>query len=99
VYDITLNGSSVTSEASPSTTGTSRTDTFYRLFGDVSGAERVNAADYNQFLSTYNLKPGQSGYIAGFDASGGGTNKINAADYNLFLANYNKRFTGFTATI
>ena len=100
LYDITLNASDVTLDGSPSVTATPRaTDTFYRLFGDLIGNQtRVNATDYGDFLSTYNLRSGQTGYIAAFDITGTGA-RINATDYGDFLADYNTRYTGFTPTI
>lgn len=99
VYDITLNAAAVTSDANPAIASQTRaTDTFYRLYGDVTGSEHVNNVDYNLFLASYNLKPGQPGYQAALDSTGSGA-KISNTDYNLFLANYNKKVSGFTATI
>lgn len=98
-YDITLNPTVVTSDHNPAIAAQARaTDTFYRLFGDVTGTQRVNNVDYNLMLGAYNLKSGQSGYLAALDASGTGS-KIGNADYNAFLANYNQRLSGFTPTI
>ena len=98
VYDITMNAAAITSDANPAVTSQARsTDTFYRLYGDLTGNQRVTAADYNAFLSTYNLRSNQAGYLAAFDAQN--TGRINAADFNAFLADYNQRLSGFTATI
>ena len=98
VYDITLNSTAVSSEASPTATVTPRaTDTFYRLFGDAQGTAKVNSADYTAFLSTYGLKSTAPGYLAYF--ADDGTGKIDAADYNAFLGNFGKKLSGFTATI
>ena len=98
VYDITLNNAAVTSDANPSVRSQTRpTDTFYRLFGDAQGTGKVNAADYNAFLSSYGLKSGSAGYL-GYFADDGST-KIDAADYNAFLGNYGKKLSGFTVTI
>jgi hypothetical protein len=95
VYDITLNGSAATSDANPTVTGTSRTDTFYRLFGDVTGAGSVSGTDYNALLSTFNLKSTAPGYLACFNEDG--ASKIDAPDYNAFLANFGARFKNVTS--
>ena len=55
VYDVNLNGSAVTSDANPAVNAQSRTDTFYRLFGDAQGIGAVCAADYNALLSTFEM--------------------------------------------
>jgi hypothetical protein len=99
VYDLTMNAAAVSSDANATFTSQSRaTDTFYRLFGDYLGTERVNATDYNDFLAAYNSHYGQTGYVEAFDVTGT-DQRINATDYNDFLADYNERFSGFTATI
>jgi hypothetical protein len=90
VYDITVNGSAVASDANPTVTGTSRTDTFYRLFGDATGAGSVGVQDYNAFLTTYQLKTTAAGYLAYFNEDG--DTKVDLGDYNAFHANYAKRF-------
>jgi parallel beta-helix repeat protein len=95
VYDITLNGSAVSADANPSVAGTSRTDTFYRLFGDATGTGSVTGTDYNALLSTFNLKSTAPGYLAYFNEDGAG--RIDAPDYNAFLANFGKRFKNVTS--
>jgi hypothetical protein len=95
VYDITLNGASVTSDANPTVTATSRTDTFYRLFGDAAGTGSVTGADYNALLSTFNLKTTAAGYLGYFNEDG--ASKIDAPNYNAFLANFGKRFKNVTS--
>jgi hypothetical protein len=97
VYDITLDGTKVTSESSPTATLASRTDTFYRLFGDSNGDGRVNNADYAAFLNTNGLKTGQTGFNAAFDSNADG--RVNNLDYGAFLTDNGVRYTGFTATI
>ena len=99
VYDIMMNASAVTSDANPAVTSQARaTDTFYRLYGDLVGNQRVTAADYSSFLATYNLRSTQTGYIAAMDQTGTGS-RITAADYSAFLADYNERLSGFSVTI
>jgi subtilase family serine protease len=94
VYNVTLNGSAVTSDANPTVTGTSRTDTFYRLFGDATGGGSVVGADYNALLATFNLKTTAAGYLAYFNEDG--ASKIDAPNYNAFLANFGMRFKNVT---
>jgi hypothetical protein len=94
VYNITINGSAVTADSNPAVTGTSRTDTFYRLFGDATGVGSVTGTDYNALLSTFNLKSTAAGYLAYFNEDGAG--KIDAPDYNGFLNNFGKRFKNVT---
>jgi hypothetical protein len=94
VYNITLNGSAVSADGNPSVTGTSRTDTFYRLFGDATGSGSVSGTDYNALLSTFNLKSTAAGYLAYFNEDG--ASKIDAPDYNAFLANFGARFKNVT---
>lgn len=99
VYDITINAAAVSSAANPAVTAQPRAvDTFYRLYGDLAGNQRVTVTDYSEFLSTYNLKSSQTGYIEAFDATGTDA-RISVTDYSLFLADYQMHLTGFTATI
>lgn len=91
VYDITLNGSAVTNEYYPEQTGTSQTDTFYRLFGDINGDGAVNAADNVQF------KTAMATYNAAFDYNGDGV--VNAADNLQFKRDLSISYAGFTPTI
>lgn len=98
VYDITLAANAASSDANPAVTAATRTDTFYRLYGDYLGTQKVTLNDYNAFLATYNLKSNQAGYNEAFDLTGTGA-KISLTDYDEFLADYNIKVSGFTATI
>src|SRR5262249_5253446 len=62
VYDITLNASAVT-DADGQTLGASRTDTFFRLFGDYNGDGRVNNTDLNKFSSAFGTVSTDSNYL------------------------------------
>ena len=100
VYDITLNAAAAASDATPAAPAVASqsrgTDTFWRLYGDFAGNGYVSGADYNAFLSTYNLKSTQSGYLAAFDATG--TNaRISNADYVFFNSDYGTRYKNVTA--
>jgi hypothetical protein len=99
VYDIAMNASDVTLDGYPTMTAAPRaTDTFYRLYGDLTGAGRVNTADYFAFLGTFGLKSGASGYLAAFDFGGTGAG-ISTADYFDLLTDFGLRYSGFIATI
>jgi hypothetical protein len=97
VYDLKLNAASVTAVSGGLALAANRNDVFYRLFGDIDGNLRVNAVDYNGFLSTFGLRSNQVGYILAYDVDNSG--RVNATDYNGFLFNFGKRFGGFTPTI
>jgi hypothetical protein len=99
VYDITLNQSAVTFNYSGATLALSnRTlDTFYRLYGDTVGHERVNATDYSLFVSAFGSRSPQANYVVFLDFEGNG--RVNALDYSAFVGNFGKRLSGFTPTI
>jgi subtilase family serine protease len=72
-YSITVNPSGVVATddgTTPLTTG--RTDTFYRLFGDINGDKVVNVSDEFQFSKALNA------YNPAFDYNGDGV--VNLAD-------------------
>jgi GH25 family lysozyme M1 (1,4-beta-N-acetylmuramidase) len=72
-YSITLNPASVFAAANGTTAMTTgRTDTFYRLFGDINGDEVVNVSDEFQFSKAMTT------YTPIFDVNGDGA--INLAD-------------------
>jgi hypothetical protein len=93
-YSITINPSFVFA-ASDGTTplGSGRTDTFYRLFGDINGDRVVNAAD------NLKLKTALVTYNSAFDSNGDGF--INAADNLQFKGSQSTTFLndGFITTI
>jgi uncharacterized repeat protein (TIGR03803 family) len=72
-YSITLNPNAVFA-ANDGTTAmtTGRTDSFYRLFGDINGDRVVNVSDEFQFSKALNM------YTPIFDVNGDGT--VNLAD-------------------
>jgi predicted outer membrane repeat protein len=96
VYDVTLNAADVT-DAAGQVLSADRTDTFYRLYGDTQGHQRVNATDYSAFVGAFGSRSGQSAYLACLDYDGNG--RINAVDYSAFVGNFGTRYSGFTATI
>jgi hypothetical protein len=82
---------------------TRSTDTFYRLFGDITGpnvggsGERVNNSDKALFSSTYLENSGTAGYLPAIDFDGNG--RINNSDSAAFSANYLSSWSGLTPTI
>ena len=91
-YSISINPQYVFAAADGTTSMASgRTDTFYRLFGDINGDEVVNAAD------NFQLKNALTTYNSAFDANGDGV--VNAADNFQFKADQSISFIGFTPTI
>jgi subtilisin-like proprotein convertase family protein len=63
-----------------------RTDTFHRLYGDVTGDGTVNGADFNPFRLAFGAGAGTPNYRADFDVNGDGV--INGADFNEFRTRF-----------
>ena len=102
VYDITLNNSAVAAVAGSGSLASSRTDTFWRLFGDFTGAATVNTTDRVRFNAAYASMAGAANFFAAFDdgVSGGSiSGNITNTDRIIFNAQSGKAFTGFMATI
>jgi ELWxxDGT repeat protein len=94
-YSITINAAYVFAAADGTTTlRAGRTDTFYRLYGDVFGTESVNLADYNLFKKSINT------YNPMFDFFGNGQTS-SLGDYNVFKKDLNISFygDGFVTTV
>jgi hypothetical protein len=93
-YRITINPAYVFAAADGTTQLIAgRTDTFYRLYGDVFGTESVTNADYNLFKKSINT------YNPEFDNFNSGTSSN--ADYNVFKKDLNISYfgDGFVTTI
>ncbi len=75
----------------------SRTDTFFRLYGDYDGDANVNSIDRSKFESALNTKVGQAGYLACFDYNGDGI--INSTDSVQFNKRYQTSYGGFEKTL
>ena len=100
VYDIAINSSLVRLVSDPSTTGSgTTTQTFYRLFGEVSGEEpvvgnlhtaTVNTADNLPFRTAFNTVAGAPGtqYLAYLDFDGDG--QVNTTDNLQFRSRFNR---------
>jgi hypothetical protein len=101
VYDVGLNQSAVTFNGSGATlTQNARTlDTFYRLYGDVNGTERVGSSELLAFNGTFGSRSGQATppYVAALDFDANG--RINSSDLLALNGDFGLRYRGFTATI
>jgi GH25 family lysozyme M1 (1,4-beta-N-acetylmuramidase) len=79
-YSIQINPPGVFAAADGTTAmaaGTGRTDTFFRLFGDIDGNESVSTLDYGRFKQAL-----AGAYNPAFDYDGSGT--ISTLDYGRF---------------
>ncbi len=99
VYDILLNPTAVTYNASGATlTQNNRgTDTFYRLYGDLQGSKSVSLFDKGKFNLAFGTSPGAANYQIAFVDDGNFS--IDAFDKAKFNLNFGKSFSGFTPTI
>ena len=98
VYTLSLNNADVTAVSGGSAMTTTRaTDTFYRLYGDVIGAQNVNANDVGKLSTSYTLQTGHAHYLACLDYSATGV--VNANDVGHFSSRYTSSWSGFTPTI
>src|SRR5262249_18395197 len=99
VYDILLNQSAVTYNYSGATlTQCNRaTDTFYRLFGDSNGDQRVNNTDLARFSNSFASTVADAAYLPYFDFNADG--RINNSDLNQFSKRFGINLSGFTPTI
>jgi hypothetical protein len=61
---------------------------FHRLFGDVNGDQRVNAADYGFFTAAFGSNSTQGNYNPYFDSND--DNRINALDYGQLVLRFGK---------
>ena len=102
VYDITLYSDAVSAVTGGGTLSANRTDTFWRLFGDFTGAATVNNIDRIRFNAAYASMAGAANFFAAFDDGINGgpiSGNITNTDRIIFNAQSGKAFTGFAATI
>ncbi len=97
VYDITLNGMWVAAQSNGVTMLATRTDTFYRLFGDYDGNLAVDLSDASQYSSTSGLSNGAADYLAYFDYDDNGTVDASGTDYTAFSSRSGTTWTAFTS--
>jgi hypothetical protein len=89
-YSISINPASVTSVAGGFNLSAGETDTFYRLYGDVTGAQSVKNVDVNAFNRAW----GTVNYSAAFDAAldYNDDGKYTNIDANAFNRAFNTRY-------
>ena len=98
VYTLSLNSADVTAVAGGSTMTTTRaTDTFYRLYADTNGQQRVSNADLLAFNNCYAQEAPSESYLAALDYNADG--RVNNTDLLAFNNHYSAHWTGFTSTI
>ncbi len=97
VYDITLDGMWVASQSTGVTVVTTRTDTFYRLFGDSNGDKKVDTTDSTAYSGTSGISNGGAGYLAYFDSNDDGTVDAASTDYTAFTSRSGTTWTAFTS--
>ena len=70
-YDLTLHADAVSTGAG-GTLESDRTETFFRLYGDLNGDGRTDFVDYFQFRSALGSQQGDAHFKAAFDYNGDG---------------------------
>ncbi len=89
-YSISINPASVAAVSNGQHLIAGETDTFYRLFGDVTGAESVTNVDANAFNRAWGNTYYSVGYNAALDYNDDG--KFTNIDANAFNRAFNKRY-------
>jgi hypothetical protein len=90
-YSITINPSLVTAVSDGQTLSAGETDTFYRLYGDLTGAQSVTGVDVNAFNRAYGNNAYAAGYVAALDYNDGG--RYTGIDVNAFNRAFNTRYS------
>ncbi|MDB5357574.1 MAG: 1,4-beta cellobiohydrolase [Phycisphaerales bacterium] len=97
VYKANINASLVTDSLGQPLNGGDQFKTFFRLFGDVNGDDKVSNTDFTYFSNAFGSSFGQPKYNRYFDYSG-----LNARIGNSDLAQFSSRFGksfGLTAPV
>jgi len=89
-YSISINPAFVTVVSGGENLLASETDTFYRLFGDVTGAQSVKNVDVNAFNRAWGSAYYSTGYNAALDYNDDG--KYTNIDANAFNRAFNTRY-------
>ena len=92
-YTLSVNGNNITNSggvkvdaAGTGVAGSTRTTTFFRLYGDVDGDAGVSINDFNQFATGFGTTSGNAAYNTFFDYDG--DNGISINDFNQFAARF-----------
>ncbi len=89
-YSITINPSLVTAVSNGQNLSAGETDTFYRLYGDLTGAQSVTNVDANAFNRAWGNHAYAAGYIAALDYNDGG--RYTNIDANALNRAFNTRY-------
>ncbi len=89
-YSITINPALATAVSDGQSLSAGETDTFYRLYGDVTGAQSVKNVDANAFNRTWGNAYYSAKYNAALDYNDDG--KYTNIDANAFNRAFNTRF-------
>jgi hypothetical protein len=95
-YSISINPALVTAMSGGANLAAGETDTFYRLYGDMTGAQSVLNVDANKFNRAWGNQSHNTGYVAALDYNDDG--KYTNIDANAFNRAFNTRFS-VTTTI
>jgi len=90
-YSIAINPALVTAVSGGQTLSAGETDTFYRLYGDLTGAQSVTGVDVNAFNRAYGNNAYAAGYVAALDYNDGG--RYTGIDVNAFNRAFNTRYS------
>jgi hypothetical protein len=89
-YTIAINPSLVTAVSDGQNLSAGETDTFYRLYGDMTGAQSVTGVDVNAFNRAYGNSAYMAGYVAALDYSDAG--RYTGISVNAFNRAFNTRY-------
>jgi hypothetical protein len=95
-YTISINPALVTAVSNGQQLAAGETDTFYRLYGDVTGAKSVSNVDVNAFNRAWGNLYYSAAYNAALDYNDAG--KYTNIDANAFNRAFNTRYN-VTTTI
>ncbi len=90
-YTIAINPALVTAVSDGQNLSSGETDTFYRLYGDVTGAQSVKNVDANAFNRTWGNGYYSANYNAALDYNDDG--KYTNVDANAFNRAFNTRYS------
>jgi len=89
-YSIAINPALVTAVSGGQNLSSGETDTFYRLYGDMTGAQSVTGVDVNAFNRAYGNAAYAAGFVAALDYNGDGS--YTGIDVNAFNRAFNTRY-------
>ncbi len=93
-YSISINPALVAAVSDGQNLAAGETDTFYRLYGDVTGAQSVKNVDVNAFNRAFGNNASTAGYVAALDYNDAG--KYTNIDANALNRAFNTRYSVVT---